>query len=690
MKRVSVMVINLLLLTSLTTFAQSGSGGVPSKWSKENVIVLNHSMSHSHLMSNKGKTYTKGYSNSLKLEVNNSAGINELKKLYIPSGIECAIQVTKESSSVFDYDDRDAVDMDKGALVPEVFTQFYPEAEEFKVINLDNLEDGDVIDISYTTSEEMETKKLKSTKCAVIEANNYVLATPYPVANKTISYKISQDFLINAASLNNGPLIDDIGTSGEEDDLVYSYEFEALEIDKIEDEQFMYPMRTYPSVKVEIILCDKADAEGTDIIAGPVGEVFDDWDETLLKDVVYNKYSIWESLGKKHFKDLTEFTGIIKGAKTPDRVIEGYYRALQGYVYGVKAIEDYSDDVFMGVMLALCNENEFKHEVIVGFNKETADPDEMIMNGDLEYCLKVSDSKDEWYVFPMNQFSRWNDANHRLAGTDGYALKYEKKQEESALEPTEIPMAQPAQNQLVIRRNVSMDLHYEAAVVSEKVQLKGSEKNGLANIISTDEDFNSAILNRSQVAEYQGQMVTGNIKQQQEARSNFFAAQLTNRFDSVGVDRFNYVSSGVEEKSEWSSYKQKYRVYGLTRFDKKDSLYYFKLGKLLTKSIDVTSSMRRESPIFIGYPKIVDTRIVFKLAGGVSAFGADNFEKSVDVDMATLKSKAVIKGDRIIISCSMVFKEDYLDAKDWQKLQMIAKAQEELDNLEITLAVPSN
>lgn len=652
--------------------------------------MLNHSLSHSHLITNKGKTYTKAYSNSLKIEVSRSGGISELKKFYIPEDIECAIQVTKESSSVFDYDDRDAVDMDKGAMVPEVFTQFYPEANEFKVLMLDNLEEGDVIDVSYSTSEEMETKKLKSTKCAVIEANNYVLATPYPVANKTISYKISQQFLINAASLNNGPLIDDVGTSGEEDDLVYSYEFEALEVDKMEDEQFVYAMRTYPSVKVEIVLCDKGDAEGSDVIAGPVGEVFDDWDETLLKDVVYNKYSAWKSLGKKHIKGLTEFTGVIKGAKTPDRVIEGYYRAFQGYVYGVNAIEDYSDDVFMGVMMAMLDEKEFKYEVIAGFNKETTDPDEMVMNGDLRFCLKVSDVKDEWYVYPMTQFSKWSDVNHQLAGTDGYALNYEKKKEESSLESVEIPMAQPAQNQMVIRRNVSMDLHYEAAVVSEKVQVRGSEKNGLADIISTDEDFNNAILSRNQMAQYQGQMVTGNTKQQQAARAGYFAQQMTDRFDSVGVDKYNYVSSGVEAKSEWSAYQQKYRVYGLTRFDKKDSLYYFKLGKLLTKSIGVTSSMRRESPIYVGYPKIVDTRVVFKLAGGVSAFGADNFEKAVDVDMATLKSKAVIKGDKIVISCSVVFKEDYLDADDWQKLQMIAKAEDELDKLEITLAVPSN
>ncbi|MCB0739377.1 MAG: hypothetical protein KDC92_17855, partial [Bacteroidetes bacterium] len=56
-----------------------------------------------------------------------------------------------------------------------------------------------------------------------------------------------------------------------------------------------------------------------------------------------------------------------------------------------------------------------------------------------------------------------------------------------------------------------------------------------------------------------------------------------------------------------------------------------------------------------------------------------------DDDLITIKSKAKMNGDKTIISITVIIKQGYMQASDWQKLQAIATIEKELSDIEVTV-----
>ena len=677
MKGKSLLLVAVLALANYVSMAQSG---VPGSWGKEDVIVLEHATSYSHLLADKGKNYTAKHSQEISIEVKNKGGVAVLKNFFVPENA-----VFKISAGDNSFDDRDAEDL-KGQIVPDFFTQLFPDAGEFKVLYLADLANGDIVNYTSEISETVQTKDITTSACNVLGAYNYAFSMNYPVASRTVTLDISGEMHLNYGNLNNGPLLDDLGSDGEEEDnVVRHFEIGESNIEKMSGGAFIYPMRSYPSVKIEVLLCDKGKSEGSGMIAGEVGEPLEDWDEELIKTVMFEKNEAWTSKYKKLYKEYTEFTGTMRPARTADKLLQGHYRQLQAFVFAANGVENYTSDDFMGLMMSVLAENEMEHQVVCGFDKTRCDGDEMVMNGDLRYGLKVTDTKGDYYVFPITKYGTWSDVDYRLSGTEGFAFTADKKIEDSKLDYITMPTPEPAKNQTIVRRNLSFDQYVEATVVNEKVQYKGSSKGCNGYKIVTDEEYNESIISRAQKTAYAGKIESGNNKEQKEAREAYVTELIKAKYDSVQVDKVFGGETGVDEKSEWLGYKAKYRVAELIRFDLKDSLYYFNLGAFVNETIPTTASIQRKEDIYFGNPQIFDTKIVLKTSPGVNVFGVTDFDKELDDDLVTIKSKSKSNGDKTIISITVVIKEGYMEAKDWQKLQAIAKIEKELSGIEITV-----
>ncbi|MCB0738514.1 MAG: hypothetical protein KDC92_13440, partial [Bacteroidetes bacterium] len=613
MKGKSLLLVAVMAFASLFSNAQSG---VPGSWSKEDVIVLEHAATFSHLLAEKGKNYTSKQALSIRIEVSNKGGVDVLKHFYVPADIDFKLTAGENG-----FDERDAKDF-KG-IVPEFFAQLFPDANEFKKLYLADLANKDIIDFSAETTETVPTKDVAVAACNVLGSYKYALAMNYPVASRTITLDISGEMHLNFGSLNNGPLLDDLGSDGEEEsNVVRHFEVNQSNIEKMSGSSFVYPMRSYPSVKLEVLLCQKGKSEGSGMIAGEVGEAFDEWDEELIKAVMFEKNNAWNSNYKKLYKEYTTFTGEMKPARTADKLLEAHYRQLQGFVFAANGIPNYSDADFIGLMMAVLNENGMPFQVVVGFDKTSCYGDEMILNSDLRYGLKVTDTKGDYYVFPVTKYGTWNDVDSKLSGTEGFAFTAGKKVEDSKLDYITMPTAEPAWNQTVIRRNLSFDQYIEATVVNEKVQFKGSSKGCVGYKIITDEEYNDAILSRTQKTDFAGKIVTGNKKEQEDARDAFVSDLIKAQYDSVQIDKVLESETGVDEKNEWLAYKAKYRVANLIRFDLKDSLYYFNLGAFVSPVIPSTASIQRSEDIHFGSPQIFDSKIVLQTDAGVNVFGA--------------------------------------------------------------------
>lgn len=683
MRRAKMLVTLVGIFWSSWSIAQGG--GVPAKWQRENIIVHAVDREHQHLLSDRGKLYTFKQELKFKIELNKAKGAAELNRFIVPADKDFTLKVTKEDGTINTYDEGDAEDLEPGKLPSSFFERIFTNEFAFEQVELDDLAEGDIIDFSYSTNAEKEVKEMLEDQCTVLESNNHVMALPYPVARYTLNYVLSNELFINYGRMNGAPIMDELGSYGDEDEMVFKYRVEDTEIEKGAAKQYVFPVRAYKTAKIEVLLCDKGESEESQYIAGVPNEVMDDWDEILMKEVIYNKMEEGWDDGRDYVKDYMEFAGEPRGANVADRALEHYYRNLQAYVYSLKAIKNYNDDVFMGMMMELLEEQEFEYDVIFGFNQVTADPDEMVMNNDLRYGLRITDRSDVYYVYPIRKYSRWNDANHEIAGSDGYIFHYDKSLEDCKLEPLLIPQASPADNQMMLRRTLIVGDSLNVVVVNQMVQAKGSEKIGFAEFAVTDEEYNEAIVSRMQMRDYADRVKADSIAWQKEFRQAYFNAKVLEEFDSVQIDRFNPASTGVDDKNEWTGYRQRSRVYGLINQNPQDSLYYLDLGKFLVPQIEPTSSMLRDAPVCVGYPMIADTRIVLKL-NGIQAFGAEKFEKEIDADIATLLCKVRIKDDRIIVNYNVVFKEGYADADDWQKLQLIAAAEEELSKLKVTIA----
>lgn len=676
----------ILLFSSFTVVSQAQDGfEIPSKWRRAGAVITDQSASYKYLLADKGKNISYEYSEKVDVMINGENGAKGFSHIYLPVGYDVDIKVSGEED--FDMDDRDAKPVHPGEKIPYFFAAMFRNHSDFERVSVGKLNKGDNISITYSHSQSESVKEFAGSDVTTsFPAQIITFPTAYPKSAHNIDITMSKALYINYGAMNGGPSASD-ESDMESEEVMFS--IEAGQFDPIHNAHFSFPARTFPTSKFEVIYCSnpKKAADGTHFVGNP-GELNEAWSEDDLRRITFNRNGSWAGHGKG-VKGLEAFLGSIRSKGTDDWLAK-HYMGFQSYIYCTGKEAEYSQDMFMGIMGALMDEQELDYDVICGVDKHTATFDESLLNSELVYGYRVNDRKGTFYVFPFTKYSSWNDKDSRVSGQTVFIYKHSNKLDEAKFEEDEVPAGAPAQNQKVVRSSVKLGDGFTSAIVTKSTSVLGQLKPELAAAVLTEPEYHKAILGKGEFPKWSEFRDAGDASDFKEGRTKAFEVDARALFDTVEYQRLNVKKTGFEADDPWLQIVEKYTIpEKVIKFEIKDSLrvYTVALGAFITQQYPVSiKDFQREGDIFVDFPHIIDTKLRFSVPAGYAVFGFDEFESSETYDKFFFKSTVVQKAQELIISTSLVIKSDNLDQNDWKELYAMLDKYQKLKDITITMA----
>ena len=648
-------------------------------------MITDQSTDYKYILSDKGKNISFEYSETIDVMINGENGAAGFAYIYTPQHYDVTVKVTGEED--FEMTERDGKEVPAGEEIPYFFKSMFKNETQFEKISLGKLKKGDQVSISYSFDESMTTKEFVGDKsCVSFPAQIIVFPTSYPKSAHNVSITMSKDLYMNFGSMNGGPSASD-ESEMESEEVVF--EIQAGQFDPMKREYFNFPARSFPTSKFEVIYC--SNPKGTDdatLFVGNPGEASEAWSEDDLHRITANRYDVWSGYGKQ-LKGLQTFLGSMK-SKGLDDWLARHYKGFQSYIYCTGKEEEYSDDMFMGLMGGLLDEAEHSYEVICGVDKTTASFDDAILNAELVYGFKVSDKKGTYYVFPFSKHSSWNDKDYRVSGQDVFIYTHNKKFDDSRFEEDGVPTAAPAENQMVVRSNVKLGDGFTSVIVAKSTSLLGQFKAERGASAVSEPEYHKAILSKGEFPKWSEFRNDSKADDFKASRKNLFESRARALFDTVEYQRFAVKKVGFDSDDQWLQINEKFTIpEKVIKFEIKDSLrvYTISLGAFIAQEYPVSiNDFQREGEVFVNYPHIIDTRIRFSVPTGYAVFGFDEFESSETYDKFSFKSKVTQKGQQLTVNTSLVFKSDDLEKSDWKELYAMLQKYQKLKDVTITMA----
>ncbi|MFY0672156.1 MAG: hypothetical protein JXQ87_02045 [Bacteroidia bacterium] len=670
---------------SHSLFAMS-DGDLPSSWDSESAVIANQESDFFYIPTNKGKEISTVHNERLNIVINNEKGAEDFKFIYLPKGYNVEVSVEGESRSD-DYDQYDGKDIAFGEELPYFFEQMFQNFSSFEKINLGSLEKGDEISINYSFENSESLKAfMNGQSCKAFPSQTITFPTIYPKGSHIVTVKLGGQMFFNYGAQNGGPSAS-LESRLEADTTVFV--LKGGQSEAIAEQYFAYPAMIYATSKFEVAVCPKYKAEAATLLLGNVGESNEMWEESQIKTIAFNKVKNWSQYAKMS-KGLLEFLGEVK-IKGTDDLLKQYYRGFQSYVYNTGEVENYTPEMFMGVMASVFDANEIAYDIILGVDRRTGNLDEMILNNELVYGFRVKDKRDDYFYFPFSKYSTWTDLDFRLLGAEVFAFTPAKKMDDSAIDVFEMSESLPAANQMVVREKLKLGDGFTAVIVNKNISYKGTYKTEMAPKIITVPEYHKAMFDRKVYANYADFRDEDEAEDMKENRVKYFEGKVRSVMDTVEFQKFNVKNTGFEEDEDWLQVNEKFTIPGddAVKFQIKDSMrvYTVSVGKFIVSNYKITSeSYKREGDIYVDYPKIVDYTLRFDIPQGYAMFGFDDFETDLDADFASYKCTAKVEPGELKVSATLVIKKARLSEDEWQQLASILNKFQETAKVQVTLA----
>lgn len=676
----------LVLLAFGFTSLSAQDFDVPARWNGEKAIISKRASNFTYRFDEKRKNLIYECEEVIHLYIHKDDA--PLKTIYLPEDYDLSVEHNRADGSQDNYDQGDAGELAVGEEATYFFKHLFENYSNYEKIVLESIEEGDMINLSYSKSETFDAKDfLGDHDCQAFPARLIVLQTSFPKSGHDFHLAMDNELYLNFTELISGPYINQGEDSVYDKVVVKNFEINEGAQDAMQPRLFSYPARQFPAFKFEVVYCSTDKIENTTAIAGMPGEPYTSNSEVELKRMMHNKASNYKNY-KKVYKGLTEFLGDVR-ARGTESVLEAYYKGFQSYVYNSGEVENFDQDMFIGVMKMILDENEIDFDYILGSDKTLGTIEEMMFNSDIQLGMLIKERRDNYYLFPFNQYSNWNDYNHLVAGEDVYIFEMEKKLEDAKLNRGEVPAMMPAGNQTVIRANLTLGDGFTTMVMRRSISLKGHDKQEMASDLLTIQDYHRATLSRNQFKDYAEMRDEDEIEKGKKNRTALFRKMARAQFDTLEYMNFDLTTTGLDDEGPFLQVKEKIVVHEVVRFTIQDSMRVYKidLGKFVGMPYEMKAGDRDlDGDVYVDYPRIWDCRVRMDIPSGYAVFSYDDFNKEMETELGTLKCSAEIKKGKLQISCSFVVKETNLDDNEWPKTVNMLSILEELNNMSITMA----
>ena len=684
---------------------------IPDKWKNESAVVLFKNENYDFHKSGKNITYTTATRKRIKLLDKNSVlKYSEFKfddlftqpsKAYIYF-VPVSIKAKRKKGYFIGIK---VVKQDGTEIIIDFEEEAIQQDEEVKIA-ISNLEVGDIIDY-YIYKE----NSFKSKEAYGFDPVESILADEYPIVNYKLFFETENDFFINFNSFNGAPKLKEIETKKNN---TRRYSLEVSDLEKYDSKIWFYPLVDLPTYKFQVFFARSGKFENRALAFLPEKE-------SIIKENVSQEEVL--ELYDNRFKPDDKIKVVNKFLKNhtfndeSEKVIAVYYylrhhyltRYIEAYYITEAGIIDYPFGYYNSSPVYLDDQKEFiirfgkflkdekiPYEIVVAKKRFDGSIEDLLIEQNVDVFLKIN-LPNPLFLNYFGPYTSVDEVSPFIEGTDAYILSASKNKLDHIFK-SKLPTSSFLDNESSKEIIFSVNNDLSEAAVQIKSKHKGHQKNNqyYRKLIYTDyvyedyEKYNTLpfieLLSKKSRKKFEPK-IDALTTQLKENRLERLQKLTENEFgiDHIEDYTFEVIETGRYGFDSYLSYNESFKT--KDAFIKRAGPNHIvELGKLITDQIELTEKDRtRSENIYMAYPKSYTYKITFQIPAGYEAIGLDKFNINIDNTTGSFISQAELDGDKIKVSVSKNYKNNYEPNSNWPLMVNFLDAANQFTNEKILL-----
>ncbi|MEN7551618.1 hypothetical protein AAG747_27130 [Rapidithrix thailandica] len=671
---------------------------VPEKWANKSAVIIAKS---NNLSYRKGAMVSRLYFNRAihtRIKLQDQSALEEYAQFGIPENYMyrnteysyyAGFKVIKPSGK--------EIEIPLGSAVKEERQVNQKGFNKLKLA-IPNLELGDILD--YYIAEE-QTIYLNQSKYYSFDPVIFQLHDDYPVIKQKISFDVLRRCFINLKSLNGAP---DFQLSEDAKDDKNHYSLEDGNRESTKDIRWFYPNRALPTIKFKVTYASGMAATATSSFIGEPGKLKSEVSEVeiknflryMIKNASYN-YSSLPFLMRDRFKKEDPLTRAqqayyvyrcFEHVENSEVALlnEGNPNPAKGSFMGMIKISDYY------------KEQKIPHEILIAVPRFISGIDELILENELSYLLKVNVGDSPFYISRFTNHSTIGEIDENLQGVEAYFLDGLVKDKKWELKKVEIPVSSHEENRTEAQYTLEItDLNEGKIKIAVLKATIGANRVYDQNVLMDEYDYIEEERKAYKLADKIASMKKKEMKKYLELRESYKANRQEKLYERLKIYMENNFPLTIEEVSD-------FKIENTGRFhDKPDFTYacnvetsggikkvgpnyLLDIGKFIEGQVELQQKeLDRKYDVYMPYARSFAYTVELKIPEGYKVQGLEKLKVAVENETGGFTSKAQIQGDRLVITTEKYYSSNFVKQEKWPLMVEFLKAASDFNKLQILL-----
>lgn len=541
-----------------------------------------------------------------------------------------------------------------------------------------NLEPGDIID--YYLCE--ENVVAKTSEIQFFDPVIYNLPQEYPVMKQKLHFRAQRKCYINLRSMNGAPELK-LVTDEANDEQYYS--LEDGDRDGIADVKWLYPNRELPTIKFRATYASGKGLAYFNVLLGEQGVVKSSVSKVelarLTQTLMLPQYSI------KHFNKYMKTWKT--SVKDPFEVAKAAYYFYRNQIISSAELKTtmgggpytLSDIEFTDTFSSFLDWKKIDHDIIICVPRNISDIDDVVLENELRYLVRVKKGGQYMYFTPLTIFSTAGMLFPRIEGTEAYALDGVASPSSWTAEKVNIPVTRKEDNRSESVLTVSTS-DFSSAKISATHSLKGYNKlfwqNEFLDVYDVIEDdnnsknFDSYVRFKNYSKSYLKQLNAQKkayMDKREEKRIAGIKSSLETEYDFKIKDVTNYKVSKLGRFDANEPVEYAFDFTGEELFRKTGPNYMMDIGKLIERQVRIEDTeLERNYNVYFENARSFSYKIVFDIPDGYMVQGLDKLNVKVENSAGGFTSVAREENGKVIVETLKFYNNNFVDVKDWKNV----------------------
>jgi len=640
---------------------------IPEKWKGKSAVIISQLNKFEYRKAVMAKNILSNKYSHYRLKLNDQNAVKKYSEMNYDesdsySRIYVGYKVVKPSGKEEIVDLSKAVKMERSRNGRK---------QSYNKIAIPGLEPGDILDYYYCEESSTQITSVLHFFDPVIHS----LPREYPMMSYKLQFRASRKCYINLKSLNGAPAVKLVANEDEDEQF---YTFEGGELESSDDQRWTYPYRDLPTIKFRAAFASSTSAVNyLDVLIG----------EQKIAKTEVTKVELQQLTASLLRGTYLESTYLQKYDKTNLKsVIDNFEIASRAYYFlrneiKVKTEErdnwegnqnyPVSEIKFIGIFNTYLKKRKIPHDIIVAAPRNISTIQNVIMENELEWLIRVKKGKDFLYFSAFDVNSIPGKVNVMLEGTEAYALDGLVDPDKWNGQKITIPVSSATDNLdgTTITAQITEDMAKVKLIVNRSLLGKNKDyyQDALLDYYDIEKEekgtfkMEEVSLKKADLA-----LKKAYVDKRQEQKSETLKEMTESDYEFKTNEPGNLK---IEQTGRWA--KTSALQYGFT-FDTEDLIkkagpnYIIDIGKLIEGQVKIEGEeLERTTNIYFDNARSFTTKISLDIPNGYDVEGLENLNQKVENQFGGFNSSAKVESGKVVIETKKHYDVNFVPQKEW-------------------------